>query len=277
MAKRIPTFYTPKQSAPGLGFSPSPSKPALLAAQLPASFLVAPRPATRQDLERAHEPNYVKGILNGRTPNGHGNRDLKLAATLPYTCGAMLDACRYARPDRPTAALVSGFHHAGWGFGGGFCTFNGLMVAALAMLDEGRAERVAIIDADAHYGNGTDDILKGEPNRHQIYHYTFGRHFHRRDDGQDYLIAMLEQEDALRDFAPDLIIYQAGADPHIDDPLGGVLTTDQMAARDLCMFTIARNLGIPIAWNLAGGYQEPIQKVLDLHHQTFRMAQEVYG
>jgi len=276
MAKRIPTFYTPKQSAPPEGFSPSPSKPALVARALPASFLVAPKPATFAEMAEAHEPTYLKRVLTAKEVNGHGTRSKALAATLPWTCGAMIDACRHARPDRPTAALVSGFHHAGYAFNGGFCTLNGLMVAALAMLSEGR-KRVAIIDADAHYGNGTDDILKGEPRRHQIMHYTFGKDFHRSSEGFTYLQKMASLEDDLIDFQPDLIIYQAGADPHIADPLGGILTTDQMAARDILMFSIAQRLRVPLAWNLAGGYQKPMQKVIDLHLQTYRMAQEVYG
>ena len=49
------------------------------------------------------------------------------------------------------------------------------------------------------------------------------------------------------------MIYQAGADPHIDDPLGGILTTKQMSWRDRQVF---EQLGHkPLVWNLAGGYQ----------------------
>lgn len=81
-------------------------------------------------------------------------------------------------------------------------------------------------------------------------------------------------------FRPDRIIYQAGADTHVDDPYGGLLTEEQMMERDWNMFTIAKNLGIPIAWNLAGGYQVAedgsIDKVINLHLNTFRMAMEVY-
>ena len=65
-----------------------------------------------------------------------------------------------------------------------------------------------------------------------------------------------------------LVLYQAGADPHINDPLGGWLTTDEMRERDRLVFEGLRQRGIPCAWNLAGGYQTPLRKVLDLHDNT---------
>jgi acetoin utilization deacetylase AcuC-like enzyme len=58
----------------------------------------------------------------------------------------------------------------------------------------------------------------------------------------------------VRGFAGyDLLLYQAGADPHIDDPLGGFLTTDELAERDRIVFSVAKEIGIPVVWNLAGG------------------------
>jgi acetoin utilization deacetylase AcuC-like enzyme len=64
------------------------------------------------------------------------------------------------------------------------------------------------------------------------------------------------------------LLYQAGADPHIADPLGGWLTTAQLRERDRLVFTRCKALGLPVAWNLAGGYQNPLRKVLDIHDNT---------
>ena len=75
----------------------------------------------------------------------------------------------------------------------------------------------------------------------------------------------------------DVILYQAGADPHVDDPLGGWLTTEQLRERDRRVFESAQRLGVPIAWNLAGGYQEPLSKVLEIHDNTMRECERVYG
>jgi acetoin utilization deacetylase AcuC-like enzyme len=57
-------------------------------------------------------------------------------------------------------APVSGFHHAGYYTARGFCTFNGLMAAAVQLRKDSRVHRVMILDLDQHYGDGTDDILQ---------------------------------------------------------------------------------------------------------------------
>ena len=91
--------------------------------------------------------------------------------------------------------------------------------------------------------------------------------------GQQYprdatkFLAMLPR--LVRGFAGcDVLLYQAGADPHVDDPLGGFLDDEQLARRDAIVFAEARKLGLPVAWNLAGGYQTPLRRVLDIHDRT---------
>ena len=71
-------------------------------------------------------------------------------------------------------------------------------------------------------------------------------------------------------------MYQAGADPHVNDPLGGDLTTEQMLERDRIVFKFAKNNNIPIVWNLAGGYQKDFSKVLEIHENTLKACIEVY-
>lgn len=77
---------------------------------------------------------------------------------------------------------------------------------------------------------------------------------------------------SIRDKEYNLVLYQAGADIHIDDPLGGLLTTEQMIFRDELVFRGCARFGIPIVWNLAGGYQRDadggISQVLALHRNT---------
>jgi acetoin utilization deacetylase AcuC-like enzyme len=73
-----------------------------------------------------------------------------------------------------------------------------------------------------------------------------------------------------------VVLYQAGADPHIDDPLGGFLTTSQMAMRDWKVFQGLKERGIAVAWNLAGGYQSPLSKVVQLHLNTMRACLEAF-
>jgi hypothetical protein len=63
----------------------------------------------------------------------------------------------------------------------------------------------------------------------------------------------------------------------VDDPLGGVLNTEQMILRDRKVFEAAGRRRVPIAWNLAGGYQDPLDKVVDLHVNTMRECARVYS
>ncbi len=280
----IPVCYSPRQSAKNPdSFSPSAEKPSIVAAALlehayPVRFF-NPRPLLFAELCRAHDPSYVEGVLSCQEANGFGNYDAEVARSLPYTSGSMLGAALAAEPDMPAASLSSGFHHAGWNHGGGFCTFNGLMVTAASLLASGGTERVAIIDCDAHYGNGTEDILHHRRDiQSRVFHRTMGETGTR---GSHYLEKLRRFLQEMANFKPGIILYQAGADPHISDPLGGYLTTVEMIERDHIVFEAARSQGIPLAWNLAGGYQRGgatgIDPVLALHLNTFREACRVYG
>jgi len=169
----------------------------------------------------------------------------------------------------------------GWKGYGWFCTFNGLMITAAKLLAEGM-RKICIIDADMHWGNGTDNILMLKPELN-IDHLTLGLLFEDASKSKEYLKYFDDGGvvDNMLYLKPDLIIYQAGADVHVDDPYGGVLTTNQIYERDLKMFSLAKKHQIPICWNLAGGYQiDPdgsIQKVLDIHLNTFTACEKIYG
>jgi acetoin utilization deacetylase AcuC-like enzyme len=273
--------YSPRQVADSHSYSPSAAKPKELLAYLKARNhaieVVEPAPMTLVDLRRAHDPQYLRGIMDLTTRNGFGNYSAAVRDSLPYTSGSMYQACKSALENKHMAAsFTSGFHHAGWNHCGGFCTLNGLMVAALKIQAEKLAKRILILDCDYHYGNGTDDILrhlKIGPNH--IKHISFGAAFSVPEECVDYLNRL---EKLTRDLdAFDLVIYQAGADVHVDDPLGGVLNTAQMAERDHLVFGRCLAARVPLAWNLAGGYQRDanggIEAVLKLHEQTFSIGQ----
>lgn len=282
---RIPVFYSPRMVAQAEGYSPSAYKPRLVAEALAASGFpiqfFEPSPVSVADFERVHTPAFVRGILFCELANGFGDLDSEVAKSLPYTSGSMLDAARAAKPNLPAASLSSGFHHAGYACCQGFCTFNGLMVAAAAILKEGRARSIAIVDADMHYGDGTEDILGLlDDLRERIQHISLGREHHSRHHARAYLESMRGLDALFRRNHPDLILYQAGADPHVNDPLGGVLTSDELRERDSILFRIAHDQGIPVAWNLAGGYQRTdtgaIDPVVAIHLATFEEAVRMY-
>jgi len=275
-------FYNPNMSTPSHGYSPSGSKPAAAVADWQARGLdieiVDFEPATKEDLYLAHDKKFVDNVLSCREANGHGNRRPEIAESCRWTVGSMMAAAKAALTEGITCSPSSGFHHAGYAYNGCFCTFNGLMVTAIAMLEKKTVSRVGILDIDAHYGDGTDDIIKALNLHSKISHWTFGEHYHRQDqvDTPYFVRELTRQIRHMYHEGVDLILYQAGADPHVNDPLGGMMTTSGMRQRDRIVFEQCRLLKIPVAWNLAGGYQKDkngnIGPVLALHRATAQEA-----
>jgi acetoin utilization deacetylase AcuC-like enzyme len=275
----LPVFFTPRMVAESGSFSPSAAKPAQVVASwrehgLPIEIL-EPAPVTVDQLARAHDRAHVEAILAGRAPNGFGNRSPEVAASLVFTSGAMLAGARHAIARRTiTCAPVSGFHHAGYRSAGGYCTFNGLMVTALALHVEDRVARVGIVDCDVHYGDGTDNIIEELGAASWLDHFTAGARYVAPSHAAE-LLAYLPVR--IREMQGcDVVLYQAGADPHVDDPLGGMMTTGELRRRDELVFETLAELGIPVVWNLAGGYQKAadgsIPAVLEIHENTARAA-----
>lgn len=285
MTSKINVLYSEQMLSENHEISPSAIKPQYMAELLKDKVtFVAPKPLTVEDFKRCHDPAYVDDVLALRRDNGFGTRSQKVCDSLPYTNGAQYDAAKLAYENkRPTAALVAGFHHAGYyGFEdlGMFCTFNGLMIAATKLIEDG-LKRVAIVDCDMHWGNGTDDIIKKiDPSNQKYLNISYGKWFHNPRQATSYLNYFAFTATQLEEFKPDVIIYQSGADVHINDPYGGVLSEEQMYERDLKMFGIAKRLNIPITWNLAGGYQKDANGgcsyVLHLHMNTFKAYEAIY-
>ncbi len=273
-------FYRTEQVASNTAaYSPSAYKPKLVVEDWLARGIIQRddihsfEPVTRADLQRVHAPQMVDDVLDLKRRNGFRNQDAEVAASLPYTSGSMLAAARWALAHREAVCSpTSGFHHAGFEEPEGYCTFNGLMVTAVKLLDEGLVRHVAILDCDVHYGNGTDAIIARLGLEDRIANHSMGAHFESENGiglHPKYFKAWLAQVLKLSAHA-DLVLYQAGADPHTNDPLGGLLTTREMLARDLTVFRTLQ--GRPLAWNLAGGYQRDasgsIEPVLQLHRNT---------
>jgi acetoin utilization deacetylase AcuC-like enzyme len=280
-------FFTEKMSIESGGYSPSASKPAAVVADWLAHGLAIQicdfEPAMEADLCLAHDPQFVRDVLAGRKTNGHGNAIKEVTQSCLLTVGSLITASRAAFTERIACSPTSGFHHAGFDYNGAFCTFNGLIVAARTAINEGLCSKVAILDCDAHYGDGTHDIIDHLKLHNQIHHWTFGAHWGR--GGAFMQQRFLRQINTFLTKAAKagvgLVIYQAGADPHIDDPLGGYMTSAQMLERDRVVLEKCKELQLAVVINLAGGYnrdsQGTIAPVLALHRATIEEALNVFG
>jgi acetoin utilization deacetylase AcuC-like enzyme len=290
MLQQIPVFYDERQSVTTQSFSPSASKPAQVVLDwkrngLPIRLMDV-RPADPRSFELAHSRDYVNGIMGGTIANGFGNTSDVVAESFKWTVGSMMTAASWALdqhkrlPSEPFVACspTSGFHHAHYDRNHGFCTFNGLVITALHLIATARAKRVGILDFDYHYGDGTDNIIKRLKLGNRIKHYTAGAEW-RNQDKAEYAVRFAGLM-AKKMSNCDIILYQAGADQHIDDPLGGLLTTEQMRRRDRAVFWCAKTYNTPLVWNLAGGYQRDhtggIEPVLALHRQTMQQCIDIY-
>jgi acetoin utilization deacetylase AcuC-like enzyme len=280
----IPVFFDPRQHTDANeSFSPSAGKPAKVVEswkdlQIPLRFH-AVEPASPELIALAHSREYVDGVLAARVANGFGNTLPEVAGTLPWTIGSFVSAVVHvARHGGVAASPTSGFHHAHYDHGAGFCTFNGLVVAVRALQTRGLARRVGILDCDVHFGDGTTEILE-RLQVPEVVHWTFGAHYGSPAQGEEFIEKLPE---VLAEFERcEVVLYQAGADPFIDDPLGGVLTKEQLRRRDRVVFQHFASAGIPLVWNLAGGYSRDsagtIEPVLEIHDATMQECHAAYA
>lgn len=279
--KEMLVFYNKKQCVnENVGYSPSAKKPKLVVqAWKQLGYPVAIKKIRALSLEEiavAHDLNYVKGILNGKLKNGFGNKSLNIAKSLQWTTGSFLSAAIHAYLHKSnTFSPTSGFHHAGYNYANGFCTFSGLTIAAILLKKQYKAQRIGILDLDSHAGDGTENTIYKTNSEDFITHYSLGDYDiqkHNNVEWLDNLSNLIKQHFANCD----ILFYQAGVDCHENDPEvhSGHFTTEQMYMRDKLVYSTCRELKIPVVTNLAGGYQKPIQKIIDLHNLTAKAFQD---
>jgi len=236
------------------------------------------RPFDIGDLYAAHDPHFVQSVFAGETANGFGNTRADVNESLLASNASMYYAAKHAlETGRVANSASQGFHHSHYDRCHGFCTFNGLMITVMRLLDEQAVQNVLIVDGDAHVGDGTRDIIRrmhvgAQVTNHDRVHFDEYTRPHWDED--EWLVYF---DNLLRGSRAGIIMYQAGADAWECDPLGaGYLSKEALATRDHALFTAARGRGIPLVWNLAGGYADPMQDTIDIHLQTLAISDEVY-
>ena len=273
------------------------AKYAMLRHRVVAEGLVAgervrdPRAATDDDLRAVHTAGYVERFNTGQLDAAEMRRigfpwSRELVERSRRAVGGTLDAARHALDHGIAMNLAGGTHHAFADHGEGFCVYNDVAIAIRTLQRDGRIARAAVIDLDVHQGNGTHAILAGDESV-----FTFSMHggrnypFHKvpgtldieladRTGDAEYLMRLSEVlPGILAGAAPDLVLYIAGADPHEGDSLGRLaMTFDGLARRDAYVLAQCREVGIPVAIAIGGGYGRRIEDTVAVHVGTARVA-----
>jgi acetoin utilization deacetylase AcuC-like enzyme len=238
-------------------------------------------------LEAVHDPALIDriraGALSVREQRGLGLPwSPQLVERGRRSVGGTVAAARMALQSGFGMNLGGGTHHAGRAFARGYCLFNDVAVALARMRAEGGARRALVVDCDVHQGDGTADLLAGDPecftlSLHGARNYPFQRIASDLDvdlpsgtGDEPYLEAL----DAALDRAvprarAELAFYLAGADPWHGDRLGRLALTKQgLRRRDQFVLDRLRGAGAAVCVVLAGGYAEDIRDTVDINAAT---------
>ncbi|MBT8388036.1 MAG: histone deacetylase [Altererythrobacter sp.] len=247
----------------------------------------APEPMPREWLDAVHCPTYVDQVFRAEVPREKERRigfpvTPQIASRVRHTNGGTWLAAKLAMQHGYAANSAAGSHHALHDTGAGYCVFNDLAAASNRLIAEGDVSRILIVDLDVHQGDGTASLLAGRENV-----FTFSMHAEKNfpvrkacssldvglPDGVDddgYMDALERHlPKLLADFAPDLVLYQAGVDPHAHDRLGRLALSDAgLETRDRFVVRQSRQRGLPIASALGGGYGDDQSEVAARHARS---------
>src|SRR5574343_785458 len=269
-----------------------------LTAERPGVRFAEAPPASDGELALVHAPAYIQGIAQG-TLEASVYREIgfpgspAMAERARRSERSSVAAARVALTEGLAGNLAGGTHHAYADKGGGFCVFNDIAVTARLMQAEvGRQRktpfRVAVVDLDVHQGNGTARIFATDPSvftlsLHGEKNFPFRKEPSDLDVGlpdgctdEAYLQALHQALAEMEGrFAPQMVIYLAGADPHEGDRLGRLkFTMDGMVARDRVVFDWVWQRRLPLMLCMGGGYGHDIETTVQVQMQTWIIALE---
>lgn len=264
---------------------------ALIKRGVPETRFHQPEAVSVELAKQFFDKQYIEGLCSGTIDHKAMRRigfpwsEQLIKRTLTAVGGTLLTA-DLAWENGIALNLTGGYHHAFADFGSGFCMLNDLYLASLRMLEKQGIDRVLIFDCDVHQGDGTARLAEDNP---QIFTVSLHgeKNFPHRKQRSDidiglpkgtgdeaYLTAVDEALHlAIRASQPDMVIYDAGVDVHIDDDLGHLnVSTQGVYQRDKLVLDTCRQRDIPVAAVIGGGYQRDIDALVKVHLQLFRAA-----
>jgi len=262
----------------------------------PRRQVLEPYQIDRNLVELVHNKEYVENFFNGTTSKDEQRRTgfqwtHGLASRVRYECGGTLLGSLVALDRGLACSTGGGTHHAGPDYGSGYCLFNDLAISAAALLDSGLVSSVLVVDLDVHQGDGTALIFNNNsavftfsihcqtnfPFRKQESDLDIGLLKHVED--KEYLTILSETlPNLLESFRPDLVLYDAGVDPHVDDDLGYLNLTDEgLMKRDQMVLDMCLSMGIPVCTVIGGGYHRDLDILSRRHSIVHRVADRVWS
>ncbi|MDZ4666366.1 MAG: histone deacetylase [bacterium] len=259
------------------------------------SNLFEPMPAAESDILLTHDKNYFQNLKQLSLDPSHIRRigfplSKELVQREICLIQGTLDCALYALEHGVSMNIAGGTHHAFAHKGEGFCLLNDIAFAANVLLHRKLVQKILVIDLDVHQGNGTATIFKNNP---QV--FTFSMHgkdnypFHKEKSDLDIplelgttdaiyldllknnLSTILDQEN------PDFIFYLCGVDVLATDKLGKLnLSELGCKERDLLVLGACKQLKIPVAGAMGGGYSTKIADIVNAHCHTFKVAQKLF-
>ncbi len=259
------------------------------------SQVYTPELPDREWIELVHDHEYVQAYCEGTLQRKAQRRiglpwSPALANRTRIAVGGAILTAQLALSHGLACNTAGGTHHAFPSLGSGFCIFNDLAIASRVIQKFGLAQNILILDLDVHQGDATAVIFQDDPSV-----FTFSIHceanFPARKQKSDLdvplpigledseYLGILEQNlpDLLSEIQPDLVLYDAGVDPHHGDRLGKLALTDTgLWHREMYVLSTCIRKGYPVAGIIGGGYCEDINALVYRHSLLHRAAAQVF-
>jgi len=254
-----------------------------------------PSEVSEERVLRIHTREYLDKLKNKslskreERATGFPLSDKLVKRELIITQGT-IEAIDHAIENGASANIAGGTHHAFKDRGEGFCLLNDIAVGSAYAIEELGMKQILVVDLDVHQGNGTAKIFENDPKV-----FTFSMHGEKnyplRKEKSDLDIALPDgTEDKqylqvlrdtlpglISDVRPELIFFQSGVDVLASDKLGRLgLTVQGCKRRDEIVFTETKKRGIPVVFNMGGGYSKKISVIIEAHANTYRTARDIY-
>ena len=247
------------------------------------------------DVQCVHKSEYVLNVKQGSLSRADERKinlpwSKRLARRSFLAIQGTLQTSQLALGNGVACHLAGGTHHAFKDCGSGFCVFNDLAYASIALLNQKKVKKILILDLDVHQGDGTASICENIDNIftcsiHCKNNFPFDKKNSNLDvpiddevSDVEYINILTKTLDQIEsNFTPDIVFYDAGVDVHSNDDLGNLnLTDDGIKKRDEIVCEYFKEKKIPLCTVIGGGYSKNRQELASRHFSIFETVSKTY-